>query len=235
MGIEKPKANHHIGELNEKPLHAALKQQYSEPDDLFEVPVDGFLIDIVRGDLLIEIQTKNFSAVKQKLNSLVTRHPVRLVYPIAQEKWISKFTADGQSHVNRRKSPKHGSLEDIFNEFVHFPHLLSDPNFSIEVLLIREEEIRRYDKTRSWRRRGWIIHERRLLQIVTRRLLETPDDLRALIPVTLAEPFTTHNLAKGMNKSHRFAQKMVYCLSRMGSITQAGKRGNSILYTRREN
>jgi hypothetical protein len=44
-----------IGTLNEKPLHAALKQWYAEPEDRIEAPVDGFTVDIVRGDLLIEI------------------------------------------------------------------------------------------------------------------------------------------------------------------------------------
>jgi hypothetical protein len=34
-------------------------------EDRFEVPVDGFVIDIVRDDLLIEIQTRNFSSLKR--------------------------------------------------------------------------------------------------------------------------------------------------------------------------
>lgn len=38
-----------IGTLNEKPLHAALKGWYARPGDRFEVPVDGYLVDIVRG------------------------------------------------------------------------------------------------------------------------------------------------------------------------------------------
>ena len=46
-----------IGLLNEKPLHASLKQWYARPGDRFEVAVGGFVIDIVRDDLLIEIQT----------------------------------------------------------------------------------------------------------------------------------------------------------------------------------
>ena len=44
-----------IGLLNEKELHASLKQWYARPGDRFEIPVDGFVIDIVRDDLLIEI------------------------------------------------------------------------------------------------------------------------------------------------------------------------------------
>ena len=58
-----------IGALNEKPLHAALKQWYARPDDLIEVSVDGFTVDIVRGDLLIEIQTRNLSAIKRKASA----------------------------------------------------------------------------------------------------------------------------------------------------------------------
>jgi len=63
-----------IGLLNEKPLHASLKQWYARPGDRFEVPVDGFVIDIVRRresegseDLLIEIQTRNLAAINSKL------------------------------------------------------------------------------------------------------------------------------------------------------------------------
>jgi hypothetical protein len=65
-----------IGTLNEKSLYAALKQWYAQPDDLIEVSVDGFMVDIVQGDLLIEIQTRNLSAIKRKLTTLVERHPV---------------------------------------------------------------------------------------------------------------------------------------------------------------
>jgi hypothetical protein len=46
-----------IGQLNEKALHASLKQWYARPGDRFEVAVGGFVIDIVRAELLIEIQT----------------------------------------------------------------------------------------------------------------------------------------------------------------------------------
>ena len=62
----KPKkaSNNLIGTLGEKSLHAELKQWYMQPGDLLEEMVDGFHIDIVRGKLLIEIQTTNFSSIK---------------------------------------------------------------------------------------------------------------------------------------------------------------------------
>lgn len=46
-----------IGRLNEGPLHAALKRWCARPGDRLEAVVDGYVIDIVRADLLLEIQT----------------------------------------------------------------------------------------------------------------------------------------------------------------------------------
>ncbi|MEE8392015.1 MAG: hypothetical protein V3S14_14635 [Anaerolineae bacterium] len=221
-----------IGTLNEKPLHAALKKWYAQKGDQLEVSVDEFVVDIVRGDLLVEIQTTNFAAIKRKLAALTSHHPVRLVYPIAREKWIVKLAKDGNGQLGRRKSPKRGALEHVFGELVSFPHLLSNPNFSLDVLLIQEEEVRRYDGKRGWRRKGWVTHERRLLQVVDHRLFETPADMAALLPPGLVEPFTTSDLAAAIAKPRWLARKMAYCLRQMDAIAPVGKRGNAILYVR---
>jgi hypothetical protein len=222
--------SNHIGTLNEKPLHAALKQWYAQADDLTEVSVDGFTVDVIRGDMLIEIQTRNLSAIKRKLTALTERHPVRLVYPIAQDKWIVRLSKNGQTVLGRRKSPKRGILELVFEELVSIPQLLAHPNFSLEVLLIQEEESRRHDGSRNWRRKGWVTHERRLLQVVDRRLFETPTDMQTMIPASLVEPFTTTQLAEAKDQPLWLAQKMAYCLREMGAITAVGKRGRGILY-----
>jgi hypothetical protein len=224
-----------IGTLNEKPLHEALKRWYAQPGDLFEVPVDGFFVDIVRGDLLIEIQTKNFSSIKRKLEKLVINHPLRLVYPIPREKWIIKLNLsdDGNLPVSRRKSPRRGTYEEVFYELVRLPGLLDNPNFSLELLLIEEEEVRRFDGVRGWRRKGWVTDERKLLRVTDRRLLNTPADMHDFIPATLNEPFSVADLAIAIDINKKLAQKMVYCLREMGCVTPVGKRVNAILYARR--
>ena len=221
-----------IGTLNEKPLHAALKQWYAQPDDRVEVSVDGFTVDIVRGELLIEIQTRNLSAIKRKLTKLVEQHPVRLVYPVALDRWIVRQSQNGKRVLGRRKSPKRGMVEHVFVELVSIPQLLAHPNFTLQVVLIQEEEVRRYDGSRNWRRKGWGTHERRLVQVVGQRLFDTPQDMLALIPATLLEPFTTTDLAKATGQPLWLAQKMAYCLRAMGAITVVGKRGRGILYVR---
>jgi hypothetical protein len=223
-----------ISTWNEGPLHAALKAWYAQPDDAFEVPVDGFVIDIVRGDLLVEIQTRGFTALKDKLATLIRAHPVRLVYPIAREKWIVKVTDDGEKQLSRRKSPKRGSIEQIFDELVSIPHLLAQPNFTFEVLFIHEEEVRRHDARRGWRRKGWVTHERRLIEVVERQCFMSPEDVRALIPAALIEPFTSADLAPLIPGGLRRAYRMIYCLRAMNLLTQIGKRGRAALYQQTE-
>jgi len=219
-----------IGLLNEKPLHASLKQWYARPGDRFEVPVDGFVIDIVRDDLLIEIQTRNFSAINSKLCKLARSYQVRLVYPVVQEKWIVRSPVDNGTVAVRRKSPKRGRLEDLFWELVSIPQLLSNPNFSLEVLLIRAEEVRRYDARRKkWRRREWVIEARRLMDVMDRRLFVKSADWLAFVPDGL-QSFTTKDLAAVADTRRELAQKMAYCLRQARMIELIGRQGRANLY-----
>jgi hypothetical protein len=230
-GMEAPDSRP-IGTLNEGPLHAALKAWYMCPGDEAEVWVDGFIVDIVRGAQLIEIQTAGFATIRGKLRTLVAAHPLRLVYPVASEKWIVKLDEERQTQLSRRKSPKRGDVAEVFAELVSFPELLAHPGFSLEVLLIQEEEVRRYDASRAWRRRGSVTQERRLLQVTGRQLFEGPADVAQLLPRHLVEPFTTADLARAAGISRRAAQKMAYCLRKMGALAVDGRAGRAVLYVR---
>jgi len=221
-----------IGTLNEKPLHADLKKWYAKPDDRIEEQVDGFTVDIVRGDMLIEIQTGNLSGIRSKLTKLAVRHTVRLVYPVSRELWIVRQSGNGKRTFGRRKSPKRGSADSFFEEFVSVAPLLAHPNFSFHVLFIQEELVRRPGGARSWRNKGWSTHERRLLQVLSSRLFEEPHDMLEFLPDSISGPFTTADLAETAGRPVWFAQKMAYCLRTMGAIEAIGKRGRRILYSR---
>lgn len=213
-------------------LHDALKDLYTQPGDAQEVAVEGYIIDVVSGDLLIEIQTRSFAAIKQKLLDLVPRHPVRLVHPIARDRWIVRQAHDGQETLSRRKSPKRGTYVHVFDELVSFPTLLAETNLSLDVVLTQEDEVRRHRPGRAWRRRGWVVHSRHLLGVVERRRFEGPQDLGALLPPDLHEPFSTLDLARALKEHRRLAQRMTYCLRETGVLVAQDKRGNEILYAR---
>jgi hypothetical protein len=218
-----------IGLLNEKALHASLKQWYARPGDRLEVPVDGFVIDIVRDDLLIEIQTSNFASIKSKLTNLARSHRVRLIYPIVQEKWIVRSATPNSKGAMRRKSPKRGRMEDLFWELVSIPQLMLNPNFSLEVLMIRGEEVRRYNEAKRRVRKGWLLEGRRLLDVLDHRSFGQSADWLRFLPDGL-ELFTTSDLASRMNTKRDLAQKMAYCLREARMIELIGKRGRANLY-----
>ena len=218
-----------VGTLKESHLHAALKKWYAEPGDRFEVPMDGFIVDIVRGPQLIEIQTKGFSSMKRKLDALLDDHPIHILHPIAGNKWIVRGPHD-ETPSTRRKSPKTGSVYDVFSELVSFPWLLDHPNLSIEVLITDQEEVRRFDGNKSWRRKGWAVVERRLLEVKERFVIESPSDIESLIPTEVPSPFTTADLATSIGRPKRIAQQMAYCLRESGVVEIAGKQGNSLEY-----
>jgi hypothetical protein len=118
----------------------------------------------------------------------------------------------------------------VFGELVSFPQLIAHDSFSLDILLIHEEELRRYDGRRGWRRRGWVTHERRLLNVVAQRRFSSRADMLELLPASLAQPFTTSDLASAIGRPRRLAQRMAYCLREMGAIQAVGKQGNAFLY-----
>lgn len=55
--------------MTEYSLHTGIKDWYSGAGGHVEVKVDDFVVDVVKDGLLIEVQTRNLSAIKQKLTS----------------------------------------------------------------------------------------------------------------------------------------------------------------------
>jgi hypothetical protein len=215
--------------MNESSLHSAIKEWYSLPRDKFEVKISQYVADIVRGDLIVEIQTMNFSAIRKKLEYLVQKHKVRLVYPIAERKCIVHIDKLGEV-VSRRKSPGKGKLTDLFRELVRVPELIKEVNFSFEVLLIDEEEIRIDDGRGSWRRRGASIKDRTLIGVNTRILFENSIDFLKLLPEELPETFTNKELASSKKVSVRTAQQITYCFRKSGMIRVIEKRGKELIF-----
>jgi hypothetical protein len=221
-----------IGTLHESGLHSSLKAWYARPGDEAEVKLEGCVADLIRGDTVVEIQTHHFYAIKRKLERLAAARPVRLVYPIALERWIVRVEADQQTVLGRRKSPRRGQAVHVFDELVSFPELLSHPNFTLEVLLTREEEIRcPWSGPRRGRwKREWQVCDRRLLEVADSVVLTSPADCLRLLPAGLPRPFSNRALAGGLRQPMRLAARMTYCLRRMGAIAALGKVGRAIVY-----
>lgn len=215
--------------MTEQTLHEQLKELYASKTGEIESAIGDYRVDVINGDLIIEIQTSGFSAIRDKLKDLAEENRVRLVHPIAYQKWIVRLDKD-KKQVGRRKSPRRGRIEDIFNELVYLPKLLINPNFEIEVIMIDMEEYWIDDGRGSWRRRRWSIHDKRLLELRERCLFSSPIAFKALIPDTLPSVFTSRNLSKETGLDIRLTQKMLYCLTKMNIVERNGKKGRAYLY-----
>jgi hypothetical protein len=215
--------------MTEHSLHQEIKTAYAIPGDQFEVKLGNYIIDILRGNQLIEVQTKNFSAIKEKLQTLTTNHQVRLVYPLVERRWITYITKDNIV-IEKRKSPRKGVLTDVFRELVMIPSIIGHVNFSLEILFIDEEEIRCADGKGSWRRRGVSIKERKLLNVNNRVLFQNKADYLKVLPEDLNEVFTNRELAKVAKIPIRTAQQITYCLRKSGIIHTSEKRGNAYAF-----
>lgn len=215
--------------MTEQTLHEQLKEIYANETGKIESSHGEYRVDVVRDGLLIEIQTRSFSSIRDKLRDLVKENRVRLVHPIALNKWIIRLSKD-EKQLSRRKSPKRGKVEDIFYELVYLPKLLTDPNFELEVALVDMEELWIDNGKGSWRRRRWSIHDKKMLNLSTKHLFRSPEDFKQLLPEKLPEFFTSTQLAKEAGLSKRLAQKMLYCLTKMKVVKRDGKKGRAYLY-----
>lgn len=220
-----------IGTLNEGALHAQLKEWYRLPGDRLEQEIDGYVVDLVRGDLLVEVQTGGFAPLRRKLEALTAERPVRLVTPVAMTRRIVRLTDEGEV-LSARRSPKRGRLENVLAKLVSFPALLCRPTFELDVVLTHEEERRVHRPGKAYRRHGWVVLGRALVEVEGSHRLAGPADVVALLPDGLGESFDTADIAEAGSFDRRLAQQLVYCLRGMGACEAVGKRGRSVLYAR---
>ncbi len=221
-----------IGELNERSLHRALKERYAVAGSETERIIDGFVTDVVVDDRIVEIQTGSFGPLRNKLTRLLDTYAVKLVHPIARDRYLVRVPGDPALPPTRRRSPKHGSVFDVFPALVSIPALLAHPNLSLEVVMTVEEEVRAPSERRGRWRRDWTRVDRRLVDVVETHAIASMGDLFVLIDTRLPDTFTTSDVAAAMRSTRGLAQQAAYCFREGGIIEICGKSGNTLVYRR---
>lgn len=215
---------HNIGTLNEGSLHASLKDWVAQPGDRFEVPLEGFVIDVVRDDLLIEIQTGSIAAMGRKLDHLLNEHRIRIVHPLAAVRWLE------QPGRPRRKSPAKQTMWNIFDQLMSIPTLLDHPNLELEVVMVAETELRSGTDMVQRGRRGRVI-DRQLQEVLDTRLFSHTDDLLDMLPSGLPRPWTTGDLASKAGIRRKMAQRVAYTLRTACLINEIDRTRAGVLYS----
>ena len=216
----------------ETSLHRDLKRHYADKDAQFEVSVGDYRIDVARADRLVEIQHGSLAAIRDKVKTLLEDHAVTVVKPIVVQKLLVKRSRKDGPVASRRKSPKHGSLLDLFDDLVHFTRVFPHKRLTLETPLIDIEEWRYpgHGRRRRWRLNDYQIEDQKLVAIRATHRLQTAADLTRLIPCSLPEPFHTGHLAKSLGVHRWVAQRIAYCLRQTGAVCEVGRQRNARLY-----
>ena len=184
------------------------------------------MIDIRRGDRLIEIQTGSFGAMGRKLDRLLTEYRIELVHPVAVATYLHKPGA------RPRKSPRKGGLYSVLDELVSIPTLLDHPNLILDVLLVTVDKHQVPDPAARRGRGGWRTVDKRLREVTGHHRFEDTADLVGLLPDDLPDRFTTVDIASGSGMPRDAAQKLAYCLRALDRITLVDRTRSGFVYRR---
>jgi hypothetical protein len=207
-----------------------LKFRYSGDGGDVEIQIGDYVCDgRTRKGEIIEVQTGSFGPLKEKAICLTHTGKVRIIYPVIVQKRIELFNSDS-SLIHRRKSPRQGSVWDLFKALIHAPELCLLKNLTIELALIDILERRIDDGNGSWWRKGVSISDRFLDAWHGSVVLSKLKDYYRFIPFKKRECFTVRDLAEKAGINASLARKTVYVLAKIGLVERTSKRGNSFIY-----
>ena len=223
-----------IGTLSERMLHAIIKLYLCDDTTYHEIRVGRYHTDVLVGDHIWEIQTRQLNKLVPKLITLLETYQVTVVYPIAYSKTVAWIDPDTMEMKKGRKSPRKGSLYSSLYELFCIKEFLTHPNFSFQAVLCDMEEFRtRTGYGKDKKKRAPRV-ERIPTALVDEVIFQGKEDYAIFIPEALAQPFTVKEYAKATRLPESAAYRGVKTLVHLGLLEEVGKRGRAALYQRKE-
>lgn len=221
-----------IGTLSEKTIHALLKDYMDSNPAHQEQPFGSFIADIYDGSAIVEIQTRSFNRLRDKLDCFLPKVPVTIVHPLPATKYLSWIDVDTGEISQRRKSPKQGRPCDAMRELYRLKMYLLDPNLHFHLIFLDLDEYRLLNGYSSDKKKGSTRAERIPSAIAYEILLDKPSDYAQFIPPTLPDTFTSADFKKHAHVTLGTAQTSLNVLTYVGIVKRIGNKGRSILYER---
>lgn len=228
IGVDRQRLG--IGTLSEKTVHAILKNYYEPDEDRQEIPIENFVADIYADGEIIEIQTRQFNKMREKLKCFLPLYPVTIVYPIPREKWIIWIDEESGELSQRRKSPVKGNPYYVFPELYKIKSFLKDSNLRLKLVLLDVEEYKLLNGWSRDKKKGSTRYDRIPMELVEEVEINCLEDYMQFVPYELEDEFTSKEFAKAAHISVSLAQNVLNILYHVGTVTRIGKKGNQYLY-----
>ncbi len=228
IGVDRQRLG--IGTLSEKTVHAILKNYYEPDEDRQEIPIERYVADIYADGEIIEIQTRQFNKLRDKLKAFLPLYPVTVVYPVPREKWIIWIDEESGELSRKRKSPVKGNLYTAFPELYKIKMFLRDPNLRLRLVFLNVEEYKLLNGWSQDKKRGSSRYDRIPTELVEEVEIGCLKDYMQFVPCELEGEFTSKEFAKAAHISVSLAQTVLNILYHVGVVTRVGKKGNMYLY-----
>lgn len=228
IGIDRQRLG--IGTLSEKTVHAILKNYYEPDEDKQEIPIENYVADIYENGEIVEIQTRQFNRMRDKLKAFLPLYPVTIVYPIPREKWLIWIDEESGELSKKRKSPVRGNVYTVFPELYKIKMFLKDPNLRLKLIFLDMEEYRLLNGWSRDRKKGSSRYDRIPTELVEEVDISCIRDYMQFVPYELEGGFTSREFAGAAHINVQLAQTVLNILYHVGIVTRVGKKGNQYVY-----
>jgi len=236
-----------IGTQGEKSVHAVLKYHFEPDEKNHEIPFSGYIADIMNESGIIEIQTRGFKNLRNKLTAFLPDKKVLVVYPVPLI--VSKVTVDrktekvvsatkcraafSKSVFEMNVKERLSMLGEFWREMFGLGEHAASPNLSLCAALVEAEEIRFSDRPR--RKKGQLMrptdkHDLVPLAVSDEIYFREPSDWLAFAGLKFKMPFTSQDYSNAAGIYSETAQTLLNLFNRMNIVRRTGKRGNFFLY-----
>lgn len=219
-----------IGTLSEKTVHAILKNYYAPDENNHEIPIENFIADIYVDGEIIEIQTRQFNKMRDKLKAFLPLYPVTICYPIPREKYLIWIDPESGELSNRRKSPLKGSAYSVFPELYKIKPFLKNPNIRFRLVLMDMDEYKLSDGWGKNKHNNSSKYDRIPTALVEEIEIDCPEDYMQFVPYDLPEQFTSKQFAKAAHIQASLASMTLNILYYIGTVDRIGKDKNCYIY-----
>ena len=222
-----------IGTRGEKGVHSTLKHYYEPDVSCHEIPIGGYVADIVGENGVIEIQSMGFYKLREKLTAFLEAARVTVVWPCVVSKRLISIDSETGEVKSVRRSPKKASQYGLLCELWGLGDLLLHPGLSVIIAMLEADEYRPAGQVRNRRRRGALNGVERIpTALVGEMFFDCPDDYRQLIPEELPERFTMAQFSAAAGFFSLQTSGAIKALLQLGVIAEDGKEGRSRAFVR---
>lgn len=221
-----------IGELSEKTLHHLIKNLFEDDITKQEVKINNYYADIYRDNEVIEIQTKQFNKLRDKLDFFLNdlKLNVHLVYPMFNDIYLYWVEKDTNKVIKGNKSPKKFNIIYAFYELYKIKNYLKHDNFTFSILVFDIDMYRYLNGYSKDLKRGTKCMDKIPKSLRYVYTFNNPSDYLLCLPDTLLETFTVKDIVKLSNVGSKYVYYMLNVLTSLDVLEVFGKSGRMNLY-----